>query len=159
MKTFLFSVVLLLAGCSAHFVHENGQTQSCSGFGVGRVGIAASAISKAICKSDAQKLGFHRFNVDSGITGIFVGNYVAGKGLEIVTVWPNSNAWCSGVTPGLYLFKVGEEEVTACDDAYDLMDNCTDKTIQITLIDHSGNSRTVDVQKITPGKMGRCTET
>ena len=157
MKRYSLLVVLvLLSGCSTHFVHENGQRQSCQAFGYGNVGIAAAVISKAVCKSDARKLGFHEFDIDSGVTGIFLENYEEGQGLKISSVWPNSPASCAGILPGQHISRIGKVPVKNCADAYDLLDNCSEKTVEITIIQPDGRNRTITIEKMNPGMPYRC---
>lgn len=148
---------LALLGCSNHFIHENGQMQTCRSFGYGKYGIPAAAIGRRLCNSDARKLGFHEFDIDGGVAGLFLADeYVKGRGIRISSVWPNSPASCANILQGQYLFKVDGHEVATWDDAYGLMDNCSSKTVQVTIIDQFEQSRVVTIEKMSPGNPYQC---
>jgi S1-C subfamily serine protease len=87
-----------------------------------------ASIGQNMCKSSARKLGYHEFEIDTGITGIFLeDNYFNGRGVKVRSVWNNSPAKCAGISSGQYLYQVENREVKNSEDAYNLLDNRSKK--------------------------------
>ena len=160
MKSMCFAFALLqmiiLTGCSTHLIHENGEVQSCQAVGIGS-GIPVAAIGYSMCKSSARKLGYHEFEIDTGITGIFLmDDYYDGQGLTVRNVWNNSPAMCAGIHPGQYLYQVENREVKNSEDAYDLLDNRSKERVNVVIVDDNGNKSKLILDKMKVGKPYQC---
>ena len=151
--------ISLITGCTTNMIRDDGSVASCQSFGLGQYGIPVAMIGHRMCVNNNKKMGYVKFDIDYGITGIFLEDkFEPNFGVLISSVMLGSPADCVGIRRNEYLCKANDEPAIGKEQGNNLLHIDSKETVNVVIKSKDGSERTYNIKKLLPSSKLGCNQ-